>query len=118
MDNYIYKGSERAFVKLVHRQKQQAEGGTLKIEGLESYIKRRDSIIVYSYEKWVEDGKGNGIIDRVVSFSLPVISSDGLYAVCTMGVTISRLNGYSVIIFLKKDNGQWKVVDSNILNIS
>lgn len=56
--------------------------------------------------------------DKLLIFSNISFNESHTKAVVTVGVNMGPLNGYSSLVFLEKQNGEWRIKGTNTLSIS
>ncbi len=118
LEDFSYQGTEKRFKVLVDSLKAQAGGEAFSIDSLKAKSGRKDSIVFFSDEYLIKGRATYKIVNRVVSFSRPVLNNDRTHAVVTMSLYLSKLAGGYVIYFLRKEGDQWIIADSRLIHIS
>lgn len=79
---------------------------------------KKDSLIYYTEKHKKMLGRGFNEIDMLLSFSNITFNKDYTKALLVVGVTFERLNGFSTLIYLEKENYHWKIKCEEGLSIS
>ncbi|WP_408026642.1 hypothetical protein [Tenacibaculum litoreum] len=79
---------------------------------------KKDSLIYYTEKHKKMLGRGFNEIDMLLSFSNITFNKDYTRALLVVGVTFERLNGFSTLIYLEKENYHWEIKCEEGLSIS